>query len=79
MCMSPEIALKAVFLIGVLCTGILGKLASEEATPREGAVMSYWFLEPNHLSTKGRSYRTWFNRVMLLNLTIFVTWLVLYK
>ncbi len=77
--MSPELALKALFAIGIISTGILGKLASEEATPREGALVSYWFLEPDQLSTRGQKYRTWFNRMMLVNLLVFVLWLVLYQ
>lgn len=78
MSMSAEVVLQLIFVTGILLSGVLGKLANEEATPREGAIASFWVLEPGQLTERGKEVRRWFLRVMLVNTLVFFSWLAIY-
>ena len=61
-----ETVLYTIFVICVLVSGLVGRLANEESTPRKNALAANWLLEPELLTDIGKQYR----RAFLLNLSV---------
>ena len=78
MSMDTESILQVFMAALAISSGLLGRVANEEATPRNGALASFWWLEPEQLTAKGKVYRKWFLANLGVFLIVFFTWLVLY-
>jgi len=55
--MAATELLISIFVIGAIIQAYLGKLANEEAIPKENAVASMWLSNPDELTLKGQKYR----------------------
>lgn len=72
-----EVILYGIFAASILVSGIFGRLANEESTPRSNAVASSWLLEPEQLTNKGKRYRSIFLVNLLLLVPVFFCMLFL--